>query len=150
MHHIGVKSTLAELHSKFWVPKGRQTVKKVIGKCQVCKRMEAKVISSPLMAQLAEFRGVDFAGPLFVKEKDGGLSKAYIALFTCCVTRGLHLDLVEDLSASVFRRCLRRFAARRGTPELMVSDNAKTFKATERAMRKLYNDPEVRTEVNSR
>ena len=32
----------------------------------------------------------------------------------------------------------------------MVSDNGKTFKATERALRKLYNDPEVRTELNSR
>jgi hypothetical protein len=82
IHHSGVKSTLAELRSKFWVPKGRQTVKNVIGKCQVCNRMEAKVISSPPIAQLPEFRvcqaepfsrtGVDFAGPLFVKEKDGG------------------------------------------------------------------------------
>ena len=40
---------------------------------------------------------MDFAGPLFVKSKTGEMFKAYIALFTCCVTRAVHLDLVTDL-----------------------------------------------------
>ena len=72
------------------------------------------------------------------------MEKAYVALFSCCVTRALHLDLVRDLKAPTFRRCLRRFAARRGSPSLVVSDNGKTFKATEKAVEELYNHPEVR------
>ena len=72
------------------------------------------------------------------------MEKAYVALFSCCVTRALHLDLVRDLKAPTFRRCLRRFAARRGSPSLVVSDNGKTFKATEKAVKELYNHPEVR------
>ena len=35
--HDGVRETLAELRSRFWVPKGRQSVKKVPSKCVVCK-----------------------------------------------------------------------------------------------------------------
>ena len=92
------------------------------------------------MASLPEFRvresfpfskvGVDFAGPLYVKDKTKEMNKVYIALFICCVTRAVHLELVEDLTSQTFRRALRRFSSRRGTPALIVSDNAKTFRGT--------------------
>ncbi|XP_046856027.1 uncharacterized protein LOC124449123 [Xenia sp. Carnegie-2017] len=78
-------------------------------------------------------------GPLYVKNTSGGTDKEYIALFSCCVTRAIHLDLVKDLSADEFMRCLRRFSAIRGTPSLMVSDNAKSFKATVKTLENLYN-----------
>lgn len=42
--------------------------------------------------------GVDFAGPSFVKDKSNEMRKVYVALFTCCVMRAVHLELVEDLS----------------------------------------------------
>lgn len=71
--------------------------------------------------------GVDFARSFYVKGRSGRMDKAYVTLFTFCVTRAAHLELVEDLSACVFRRCLRRFIARYGAPALIVSDNAKTF-----------------------
>ena len=88
--------------------------------------------------------GVDFGGLLLVKRRASGHpSKLYIALFTCCVSRAVHLDLVESLLAVEFVRCLRRFVARRSTPSLMVSDNAKTFKATARALEKLYRSGET-------
>ena len=109
------------------------------------------------MAALPEFRGresfpfskvgVDFAGPLFVKSKIGESKKAYIALFSCCVTRAVHLELVEDLTSQTFRRALRRFSSRRSTPALIISDNAKTFRATQKALKQLFNHPEVRSEL---
>ena len=71
------------------------------------------------------------------------MEKVYIALFSCCVTRAIHLDLTTDLSATAFIRCLRKFAARRGTPSLIVSDNAKTFKAASKVLKTLREDPEV-------
>ena len=63
------------------------------------------------------------------------------------MTRAVRLELVEDLSAAAFRRCFRRFTARNGTPSLIVSDNAKTFQATEKALNELFNHPEVRTDL---
>ena len=150
--HSGVRSTLAQLRSKYWIPKGRQEVKRVIGRCLVCKRWNSKPFTPTHQADLPDFRvkkaapfensGVDFAGPLYVKTKSG-MTKVYIALFTCCVTRAIHLELVHDLSAATFLRCLRRFIARLGTPRIIVSDNAKTFKAAKKALRELFESEEV-------
>ena len=132
------------------------------GKCVTCKRLEGKSYGRASRADLPEFRvrqaapfsqvGIDLAGPLFVKQDQGGncFSKVYIALFSCCVTRAIHLQLVCNLSAETFLRCLRRFAARRGVPNLIVSNNAKTFKATEKALRKLYNQTRVKSELETK
>ena len=157
VQHSGVRATLAELRSKYWVPKGRQVVKKVRGECIVCKKLVGKPYNTPPTAALPDFRvreappfsrvGVDFAGPFYVKGRLGQMDKAYVALFSCCVTRAVHLELVEDLSAEAFRRCLRKFIARCGRPELIVSDNAKTFQATEKALNKLFNHPEIKADL---
>ena len=53
-------------------------------------------------------------------------------------------ELAADLSADVFIRCLRRFTARRGLPEITVSDNAKTFKAAAKVLRKVFSYPSVK------
>lgn len=45
---------------------------------------------------------------------------------------------------------MRRFAARRWVPNLIVSDKAKTFKAAEKALGKLYNQPTVKSELESK
>ena len=140
-----------EVRSKYWIPKGRQKIKAVINKCTVCKTLEGRPYEARKEADLPGFRvretvafsktGVEFAGPLFVKDGVGGTSKFYIALFTCCVSRAVHLDLVRGLSALEFMRCLRRFSARPGTPSLyslMTSDNAKTFKAIATYDTRLY------------
>ena len=87
--------TLTQLRSRYWIPKGRQTVRRVIYKCVICRRAEGKAYAVPPPPDLPEFRvqqdfpftncGVDFAGPLYVRpmfEKDGEMHKVYIALFT--------------------------------------------------------------------
>ena len=137
--HGGVKATLTELRSQVWIVQGRSFVRRILSQFVICKRFEGKPYRAPLHPPLPAFRveesppfahtGVDFAGPLYVKKSDGTTSKVWICLFTCCVTRAVHLDLVADLSTSTFVRCLKRFTARRGLPYKMVSDNAKTFKA---------------------
>lgn len=81
VHHCGVRATLAELRSRYWVPKGRQVVKKIVGECVVCKKLVGKPYKTPPTAALPDFRvreaplfsrvGVDFAGPLYVKGKSG-------------------------------------------------------------------------------
>ena len=76
--------------------------------------------------------GVDFAGPLYMKNVFGGESKmhkVYIVLYTYTSTRAIHLDLVPTLDAQSFIRSLKRFFARRGVNQLFISDNAETFKS---------------------
>ena len=68
----------------------------------------------------------------------------YVLLFTCCSTRAIHLELATDKSADTFIRCPRRLTARRGTPEIIVSDNAKTFKSAAKVLRKVFSYPSVK------
>eukprot|EP00794_Sanderia_malayensis_P016165 gene16165-biopygen13734 len=150
VHHNKLRSTLTELRGRFWVPRGRQQVKRVVGKCQICKRLEGKAFKPPPTTELPSFRvtetlpfsntGVDFAGPLYVKNNTGEMVKVYITLFTCCVTRAVHLELISDLQTSTFVNCLRRFCARRGTPRLINTDNGLTFKAADSLLKKLKLD----------
>ena len=72
--HGGVRETLIELRTKFWVSKGRQAVKQSVRKC-VSKRYEGTAYPVPKTAALPSFRiqetppfakiGIDFAGPLY-------------------------------------------------------------------------------------
>ncbi|XP_065054025.1 uncharacterized protein LOC135682870 [Rhopilema esculentum] len=139
--HNGLRETLNEVRASFWIIKGRQKVKKIISKCVHCKKIEGRAYGTQVAPALPEFRvsdtyafskiGVDFAGPLYVKDiyaKDTNMNKCYIALFTCANSRAVHLELVPDLEGESFIRCLKRLIGRRGIPSLIVSDNGKTFK----------------------
>ena len=58
-------------------------------------------------------------------------SKAYILLLTCTSSRAIHLELVHDMKAPAFIRAFKRFIARCGMPDIVISDNFKTFKSIE-------------------
>ena len=70
--------------------------------------------------------GIDFAGPLYVKE-NGQIAKMYICLFTCACIRAIYLELVTDMTLESFMLAFRRFVSRRGTPTSVYSNNAPTF-----------------------
>ncbi len=118
--------TLAELLSRFWIVKGRNFVKSIIHQCPVCRRHEGKPYSAPPPPPLPmfpveeappfSFTGVDFVGPLYVRN-DGTSKKVWICLFTCCIVRAVHLDLVPDLSTPAFIRSYKRFVAKKGSPK---------------------------------
>lgn len=125
VHNEKVPAILAQLRIRFWIVRGRQFVKKITSRCTVCRRYEGRGFKVPPQPNLSEFRlsqtpafsyvGVDYAGPLYIKELNYSITKKVcILLFTCCSTRAAHLELATDLSADVFIRCLRRFTARRG------------------------------------
>ena len=85
--------------------------------------------------------GVYYAGPMFVIKRNtteqGSTEKAYLCLFTCASTRGVHLKLVEDCSAEQFLLAFRRFVGRRGLPRVIMSDNAKNFKRSTKEITKI-------------
>ena len=88
----------------------------------MCRKYGGKPYSPPLPPPLPQFRleeappfthtGVDFAGPLYVKQPDGASSEVWICLYTCSVVRAVHLDLVPDLTTAAFIRSLKQFASR--------------------------------------
>ena len=57
----------------------------------------------------------------------------------------MHLELLLDLTTATFLRCFRRFASRRGTPQLVITDNAKTFKAFAKILTRIFKDAETQS-----
>ncbi|GFQ98507.1 integrase catalytic domain-containing protein [Trichonephila clavata] len=135
--HSGVSHTLVQVREKYWILKARQTIKSLLKKCIICKRFNSNP-GNQVIAPLPDVRvtesppfsvvGIDFAGPLFVKDSD---AKQYILLITCAVTRSVHLELVGNMTTDTFLLAFRRFIARRGLFSLVISDNARTFKRAE-------------------
>ena len=142
--HSGVQATLHQLHTRFWLVRSHQSVKKHIHHCVICKHYQSRTLLPPQSPDLPAFRlcadyafanvGLDHAGPLFVKSIYGTsteIHKAYILLLTCSTNTAIHLELVPVVSSPATVRGLCRFIGRKGTPHFVVSDNFKSFKSLE-------------------
>ena len=159
--HMGAEWTLFNLRRQFWILKGRRTVKSVIKNCTICQRHNNPFLQQK-MAPLPDFRtdretrpfahtGVDYAGPISVKpvypqyEKKGkqvelidNVHSSWICVFTCAVTRAVHIELVSDCSTECFLLAFRRFIARRGRPSHIISDNGTNFKGAAKELKLMY------------
>ncbi|XP_021965025.1 uncharacterized protein LOC110860286 [Folsomia candida] len=130
--HAGVQYLMGKLREKFWIPQARRTIRSILHKCVTCRRWDAKkteVDPAALpekrvtISEAFETKGVDLAGPLYLK--DG--TKIWIVLYTCAVYRCVHLDLVDSLSTEAFLRSLERFIYSEGRPNTIFSDNGTNF-----------------------
>ena len=156
VRHSGINDTLVALQEKYWIIHGRQAVKCVVKACMICCRMEGPSYPAQAPANLPAYRvlddppfthvGLDFAGPLYVK--DGGhqseeCNKAYICLFTCASTHAIHLELTAGLNVKTFFPAFDWFISRRGLPATLMSDNAKTFKSASKDIRSITRSTKV-------
>ena len=148
LKHEGVDHVRNELRQQYWILRCRSTVWKILHQCSYCRRRRAKP-APPMMASLPYDRvqiapafskiGVDFFGLLKVKHLRKQ-EKRYGCLFTCLVTRAVHLEVAFSLSTDSFIMCLRRFIARRGKPTVIYSDNGTNFVGANRELRECIND----------
>jgi len=144
---------MGKIRERFWMTKVRPKVKKVIYNRNHCKRFRVKALPAPTKLHLPDFRaqltdpftytGGDFAGSILYRESKNAARKSYIALFTCSAKRAVHLKHCKDLSAEEFKRAMKEFVARRGTPRVMVIDNGKTFVATRKWLKKLKKNQDL-------
>lgn len=145
--HANHDSVINEIRQRFWLLRLRDTVRTVANQCLFCKIRKSKPMN-PVTGDLPRqrlshhqrpftFTGVDYFGPIVVSIGRRH-EKRWVALFTCLTTRALHLELVHSLSADSAIMALRRFIARRGTPDTIYSDNGTAFTGANRILREFY------------
>ena len=157
--HNGVRDTLTTLRENYWVLRGREAAKRIVKECVICRKFEGVPFKPQCIPDLPgmrvsdappfTFTGVDFAGPLYIitpkdqQPTEKISEKVYICLFTCASTRAIHLKLTRDVGVNSFLQAFRRFSSRRGLPSTLISDNAKTFKASSKEVVKIVGSQEV-------
>ena len=125
------------MRHRYLVPQGRSAVRRVLRSCTMCRRHESGRYKMPVMPPLPAERvsesppftytGVDYFGPLFIKTNKIR-EKVWVCLYTCLVTRAVHLEMMHDMSTQQYLLGFRRFVARHSCPKKVISDNAAQFK----------------------
>jgi hypothetical protein len=139
VQHLGLQTTLNHIrNSGYWIPKARQSIKKSISKCIVCKKFNAFAFNYPKITNMPKHHlnlikpflhtGIDYTGHLWIRNAESNKNdKMYILIFTCLNVRAVHLELVPDMSTKKFVLALQRFCNLYLIPTYIYSDNAKTF-----------------------
>ncbi|XP_024877813.1 uncharacterized protein LOC112458422 [Temnothorax curvispinosus] len=149
MLHAGANSTLAAVRLEYWPLKARGTIKRLVRGCITCFKSKPQ-IPEQIMGNLPAHRvtpsrpfentGVDFCGPIYVREGRGKGRKnikAYVAVFVCMATKAVHLEVVSDLTTEAFLNAFKRFIGRRGRPSDVFSDNGTNFVGANRELEEL-------------
>ena len=141
VHHQGRQITHGALRNAgYWLVGGHGAVASVIGSCVTCRRLRGSTLEQK-MADLPPDRaeigppftnvGFDVFGPWTVKTRRtrGGVaeSKRWGLVFTCLVSRAIHIELLETMDASSFICALRRFLSIRGPALLLRCDRGSNF-----------------------
>ena len=137
LFHSGVSHTLSQVRREFWIPHGRNVVRKVLTRCNLCRKNKGPPFALPDMPPWPRdrmsksapfsFTGMDYIGPVNVSV-NGEVQKMWICLMTCLTVRAVHLEYVTDCTAQSFIDCLVRFIGRRGRPVKIITDNAPQFR----------------------
>ena len=156
--HQGVPNTLAYLRSEFWILQGRRFVQKILHKCVTCRKVQGPFYSVPPAPSLPEFRvvksrpwrgtGLDYLGHFWCKDEKGPKFKAWLILYTCGVTRAIHLEAVKSRSVKDFLDANSRFLDSQGIPLSFISDHEGAFKKGSTLYEQVAKSPRVRKEFN--
>ncbi|UYV83291.1 hypothetical protein LAZ67_23000423 [Cordylochernes scorpioides] len=146
MSHARMQTTQQLVRHRFWILKGKRTIRSIISACATCRRYNSKrfqtesipipatrIGSTPAFGVI----GVDLAGPL----TETGGKKIWVVLYTCAVYRAVHLELTKTVSTEGFLDTFRRFVARRGRPSIVYSENGLNFVGCNNLFKKVnWND----------
>ncbi|KAL7826262.1 hypothetical protein SRHO_G00340000 [Serrasalmus rhombeus] len=129
--HSGRNHVLSKLRQHYWIPSANSLARRTIKECVLCRRIQGKA-GEQKMADLRAERitpdlspfthvGIDYFGPIEVK-KGRGTAKRYGVIFTCLVSRAIHLEVANSLDTDACINALRRFICRRGPVATIRTD----------------------------
>ena len=149
-HSGGTAAALNSFLSRYWTPRPRTQMYRVVRDCVECRRRLARP-QRPPQAPLPHLRlppregpvafgttAFDCAGPYRVK-RARSYEQHYMLLATCCHTRAVRLEPLSDLSADAFLMAFTRLSARGVNPSAVLTDNGTNFTAANRLLTELRN-----------
>ena len=84
---------------------------------------------------------LDYFGPVKVKYGGRASTEGHVCIFTCTVTRAIHLELCTDSSTEKFLLAWRRFASTRGVHcKEIWSDNGSNFCGAQNYLREVIKE----------
>ena len=78
--------------------------------------------------------GVDYFGPFYVTVRMTS-RKTWDLFLTCLTTRAVHVEIVPSMNACSCVMGVERFVSRRGTLDIICSDNGTNFVGAEKELR---------------
>ena len=147
--HQGRGMTVNEIRNNgFWIIGCSSIVSNLIRNCVTYRRLRG-TLQDQKMSDLPSDRlepsppftycAVDFFGPFYIKEGRKEL-KRYGVLFTCLMSRAVHVETSNTLETDSFINCLRRFIAVRGPIRQLRSDRGTNFVGAENELRMALNE----------
>ncbi|XP_014679031.1 PREDICTED: uncharacterized protein LOC106818875 [Priapulus caudatus] len=147
--HLGVELTLGLVRQKFWIVRARPLIKRIIRSYITCRKLFAKP-RCQIMADLPQERvdsdkppftyvGIDVFGTFLVKVNRSEV-KRYGCMFTCLVSRAVHIEMLYSLETESFINGFRRFISRRGHPDKVYSDNGTNFVGANAELKRALNE----------
>ena len=141
--HQGVEYLRSLIQQEYAIVKLRPTLRSIVSRCITCRKRKAETLA-PMMSDLPRERlayreppfrntGIDYFGPFYVSVKRS-TEKRWGFLFTCLTTREVHFEVVPSMDTSSCVMGIERFAARRGTPSVLWSDNGTNFVASDKEL----------------
>ena len=141
--HCGRGITLNEIRDRgFWIINASSITKPVVFNCVTCHKLRGN-IGVQILADLPKDRfkeaapftycAVDMFGPFKVKVKRSEV-KRYGAMFTCLVSRAVHIEVSHSMTTVSFIQALRRLVSRRGNVRQIRSDNGPNFFGAEKEL----------------
>ena len=130
-NHAGIYSVMNEMRKRFYIPSYFSVVKKVLKKCVVCRKVNARTFKIN-QSSYRDFRVnpeqvpfsysyLDYMGPFNVKE-GSKKSKVWVLVFTCMWSRAVNLKVCSNLSTDEFMRAFQLHSFEYGIPQYCISD----------------------------
>ena len=137
-HPVSLNNMIIHLQSEYFILGLSRLSRKIGRECLHCRKKAAKQqppIMAPLKRSLKDLRafaevGIDFAGPFHIKvARCRSRKEMFVLVITCLSTRAVQFEITENQTTSEVLLALERFAACRGCPNRIVSDNQTSFKS---------------------
>ncbi|KAL0901065.1 hypothetical protein ABMA27_006387 [Loxostege sticticalis] len=117
------------LRQRYWILKLRPTVRSIASHCLFCRYRRAapqpqRMGDLPLARLQHNRRPFSYTG------------KRYCMLFTCLTIRAIHIEVTENLTTDSTIMALRRMAARRGMPQVIISDNGTNLRGADTELKR--------------